>query len=172
MAGPVACLASRLRPYSRTAPASLRRIAGAWRPSLAAIVLLGLASGGCSMSHRLGSIFGSDGVDAKAEATGSIAAKPTSGLPPEEDLAFARTAITEVLTGNRKDVSAPWENPSTGARGSVTPIASAYIEDGHTCRDFLASYVRSGSETWMRGEACRANAGKWEVKTLRPWKRS
>lgn len=98
------------------------------------------------MSNRLPLLFGSDGVDAKAEATSSIAAKPTSGLPPKEDLAFARTAITEVLTG-RKDVSAPWENAKTGAHGSVTPIATAYIEDGHTCRDFLASYVQSGSET-------------------------
>ncbi len=43
-----------------------------------------------------------------------------------------------------KDASLPWENPETGARGTVTPLAAAYTQDGSTCRDFLASYVRDG----------------------------
>ena len=64
--------------------------------------------------------------------------------------------------------------PESGARGTVTPIASAYTKDGATCRDFLASYVRrQGPETWLQGEACRAKQGAaWEVKSLRPWSRS
>jgi surface antigen len=37
-----------------------------------------------------------------------------------------------------------------------------------TCRDFLASYVKNGSESWLQGEACRAERGKWEVRNLRP----
>ena len=70
-------------------------------------------------------------------------------------------------------VSQPWENPETGARGTVTPIASAYDLDGFTCQDFLASYVRVGSgEDWMRGEACRIHKGNWEVRSLKPWKSS
>ena len=50
----------------------------------------------------------------------------------------------------------------------VTPLASTYQQDGITCRDFLASYVRNGSESWLQGEACRAERGKWEVRNLRP----
>ena len=69
---------------------------------------------------------------------------------------FARLAIVDVLKRGSKEISAPWENPSSGAHGTVTPIASAYDKDGGTCRDFLASYVRrQGSETWLQGEACR-----------------
>ena len=71
-----------------------------------------------------------------------------------------------------KDTSAPWENPKTGARGTVTPVASSYTQDGFTCRDFLASYVRAGSEAWLQGEACRMHQGRWEVRSLKPWKRS
>ena len=83
-------------------------------------------------------------------------------------------AIVEVLKRGSKEVSAPWENPSSGARGTVTPIASAYARDGLTCHDFLASYVRRGSpESWLQGQACRANKREaWEVKSLRPWTRS
>jgi surface antigen len=64
----------------------------------------------------------------------------------------------------------PWENPKTGARGTVTPLASAHHQGGTTCRDFLASYVKDGSESWLQGEACRVARGKWEVRNLRPWK--
>ena len=66
----------------------------------------------------------------------------------------------------------PWENVKTGARGTVTPIASAYTEHGMTCHDFLASYVKNGAESWLQGEACRAGRGKWEVRNLRPWQRT
>ena len=73
--------------------------------------------------------------------------------------------MSEVLTRGGKDTSMPWENPQTGARGTITPLASAYSQDGVTCRDFLASYVKNGTESWLQGEACRAERGKWEVRS-------
>ncbi len=66
----------------------------------------------------------------------------------------------------------PWENPASGARGTITPLANAYRMEGAVCRDFLASYVAEGSESWMQGEACRAGKGKWEVRRLKPWRRT
>ena len=61
------------------------------------------------------------------EVTGSLSKQPgTPPVPTETDLAFARTAASDVLTKGDKDSSQPWENPETGARGSVTPLAQAY----------------------------------------------
>jgi hypothetical protein len=117
--------------------------------------------------------IGKDDALAKAETTGSIPpGRLSSGLPPEIDLIYARAAIAEVLSMGRKDFSTAWENPKTGARGTVTPIAAAYDQEGAKCHDFLASYLNGRAETWMRGEACQQPQGKWEVKVLRPWKRS
>ena|SRR5436190_16878454 len=170
MAGPKA----RRHPYSGTALASLR---------LAAALALASACGGCAVSG-VGSLFGrSDAFEARAQTsddiTGSTGARQssptgaTSALPSDTDLVFARMAVVEVLRRDGKETSAPWENPSSGARGTVTPIASAYVRDGATCRDFLASYVkRQGSQTWLQGEACQVKKGAWEVKSLRPWTRS
>jgi surface antigen len=176
MAGPVACRTIRTRSYNGTAALSLR---------LAVLLALGLGVSGCAVSGPLGSMFSKQSKDdAKAYAnddvtgsTGKPSAVPggasTAGLPSETDLVFTRMAIVDVLKRGTKEISSPWENPSSGARGTVTPIASAYDKDGVTCRDFLASYVRrQGSETWMQGEACRAKQGAWEVKSLRPWSRS
>jgi surface antigen len=159
---------------------------------LAALLMLALGVSGCAVSGPLGSMFAKQSKDeasayANEDVTGSIASPhsapaSTAGLPLETDLVFARLAIVDVLKRGSKEISAPWENPSSGAHGTVTPIASAYDKDGGTCRDFLASYVRrQGSETWLQGEACRAKAGgkqgagqgvSWEVKSLRPWSRS
>lgn len=146
------------------------------------MLILALASGGCSLSNQLDTLFTKNiddsntgtKIDTKADHTGSIAAaEPAKAeLPPDGDLAYTRAAATEVLTRGGKDSSVPWENPRTGARGTVTPIATAYNQDGLTCRDFLASYIRGGSEAWLQGEACRQRKGKWEVRSLKPWKRS
>jgi surface antigen len=140
------------------------------------ILVLATLCAGCSFTYQLGSLFGKDDDTPAVSATGTTAPvtdadKPTSEMPADVDLAYARAAATEVLASGDKRGSARWENPRTGARGMVTPIAKAYIQDGLTCRGFLASFVREGSEAWLQGEACRAQHGKWEVRSLKPWKR-
>jgi len=153
-------------PYSRVARSRLWRGVG-----LAAALTLALSGGGCSLSGQFDSLFGSD----KSDQTGSITPsgnKQTAELPPDADLAYARAAVSEVLSRGRKDASLPWENPRTGARGTVTPIASAYTQEGKTCRDFLASYVKGKSEAWLQGEACKQDKGVWEVRAFKPWKRT
>jgi hypothetical protein len=143
---------------------------------LPAVLALGLITGSCAMSGQLGGLFGGDKAE-RADITGSVKAPEdtaiaASALPPEADLAYARAAIADVLGSGGATTSAPWENPKTGARGTVTPIAAAYQQGDATCRDFLASYLHERIEAWLHGEACRAKKGRWEVKTLRPWKRS
>ncbi len=132
------------------------------------LILVGFGSAGCSLSR-------SDGAFAKMEdreVTGSITPPAAPPVPTESDLVFARTAASDVLTKGDKDSSQPWENPETGARGSVTPLAQAYSsDDGRTCRDFLASYVNGRSESWLQGAACKGGQGRWEIHTLKPWKR-
>jgi surface antigen len=134
-----------------------------------------LACGGCSFSYQLGSLF-EKSSDEAADHTGSIgtpAADAVSQPSSDADLVYARAAATEVLARGADGDSQPWENPRTGARGTVTPIAAVYTQDGFSCQDFLASYLRKGSkEAWLQGEACRIHQGKWEVRSLKPWKRS
>ncbi|MDB5513306.1 MAG: hypothetical protein JWQ17_64 [Tardiphaga sp.] len=131
---------------------------------------MGAGGGGCSVS-RSNDAFAQ--MEGDKDVTGSIGrAAPSTEEPTEADLAFARNAASDVLTSGAKDSSQPWANPSTGARGSVTPLATAYTTEGRTCRDFLASYVNGTSETWLQGAACRSEHGRWDVHTLKPWRKS
>jgi len=132
-----------------------------------AVVLIGAANAGCSL-WRPEAGLGDD-------LTGSVSSLTASSArtgPTETDLAFARNAVSDVLTRGDKDASQPWENPQSGARGSVTPLAEVYISEGRTCRDFLASYVNGRSESWLQGAACQAGRGQWEIHTLKPWRQS
>ena len=138
---------------------------------VAGAFVLSLCGGGCSLSGQFDSLFG-EKSDRTSSVTPPPGTKEVAQLPPDADLAYARAAVSAVLSRGDKDTSMPWENPSTGARGTVTPIASAYTLDGQTCRDFLASFVSGNSQAWLQGEACKQQQGDWEVRTLKPWKRS
>jgi surface antigen len=140
---------------------SLCRRRRSWLIPFAAVVPLALSGGACS--YKLDSVFSRD-------ADKSETARPSAPGSAEADLAFAKAAAAEAL-GRTGDVSVPWENPGTGARGTVTPLASAYTQDGFICRDFLASYVRKDSESWLQGEGCRIHQGRWEVRQMKPLQR-
>jgi surface antigen len=139
------------------------------------VVALVLAFAGAGCSFQLGSMFDNSREADTADITGSIpptATAATAETRPETDVAL-RAAARELLARNEGTASLPWQNPRTGASGMVTPIAKPYPQAGLTCRDFLASYIRDGSESWLQGEACHAGKGSsWEVRSLKPWTRS
>jgi surface antigen len=137
-----------------------------------------LVLAGCS--YRLASLVSRD--DSDFATTGSVT-QPADGTTPvparsgaagasDADLAYARAAAANVLARGAKDSSVPWQNPQTGAGGNITPLDTSYSEDGHACRDFLASYMHGTEQDWLQGAACRTGSGSWEVMRLTPLKPS
>jgi len=145
--------------------------------AIALALTLGAATSGCSLSYKLDSF---SGKDEKSDQTASLRPTPAAApeaaqipaTPTEHDLAYAKAAAAQVLARTEKDATQSWENPRTGARGAVTAITDAYTQDGFQCRDFLASYIRDGAESWLQGDACRIHQGQWTVRNLRPLIRS
>jgi surface antigen len=143
--------------------------------AVAAIASL-ITLAGCS--YQLASLVSSD--DGSSQVTGSINASdnPAAGSPAKAspqadlDLAYARAAATEALSRGSRDASLPWQNPHSGARGNITPLATSYSEAGMACRDFLASYMHGDAQDWLEGAACRSASGAWEIKRLKPLKSS
>ena len=94
--------------------------------------------------------------------TGSIRATPASlhvpdGVAPKGitagDWTQAKLALDQALAARSQDVSVPWDNPETGARGTATPVGSARAG---CCRDFMISLVDGKSaDRWIQGEACK-----------------
>jgi surface antigen len=156
---------------------------------------LAAAMAGCSMSFP--SLLGDKGGDKSAasthaasdskfeksgraddgDITGSLPLQPPAsanakGVLSPVDWAIAKSALREVLGRAQAGSSQPWENPTTGARGTVTPVAAIYDKDGFPCRNFIVSGVRDGRETWYEGTACRIHRGNWDVVMTRPLQKS
>jgi surface antigen len=126
-----------------------------------------LVAGACGMPAQFG--FSGHDNDNRTDANPiDLIAALSSGAVTDADLVVASTATTTLLDHHD---GGPWENPATGARGTITPLAAAYRDNGVECRDFLASYVHGRAEAWMQGEACRNGVGGWEVRSLKPRRR-
>lgn len=166
--------------YNDSGTAALRLCRILWaRPfpirAVAAIASL-VALAGCS--YQLASLVSTD--DGGSQVTGSINASKEAAegsaakaSPQAElDLAYARAVATEALSRGSRDASLPWQNPHSGARGNITPLATSYSEAGMACRDFLASYMHGDAQDWLEGAGCRSASGAWEIKRLKPLKSS
>jgi surface antigen len=136
------------------------------------------------MSMELGSLF-SDKDEAKTVAAKADAKDVTGSLPLQAkqgdgsaskgnpaDWSLATEALREALGKNEEGTSVPWQNPATGSRGTVTPVAAAYVKEGFACRNFLASHVGNGREDWFEGTACRIHRGQWDIRSTRPLAKS
>ena len=135
-----------------------------------------MAASGCS--YQLASLVSTDQSGPQVTGTINPSANPSSAAltknssQAELDLAYARAAAAEALSRGSRDASQPWQNPHSGARGNITPLATSYSEAGMACRDFLASYMHGESQDWLEGAACRTTSGAWEVRRLKPLKSS
>ncbi|MCC7348532.1 MAG: hypothetical protein IT538_14155 [Variibacter sp.] len=143
---------------------------------LAAVaVALAVGAGGCSTSYQLGALVNKAKPGEAPDTTGSVtpaAAPGAAGMAATPaDLAQAKHAALALMARGANDSSLPWENPRSGARGTVTPLATGYRHEGADCRDFLVSWVRGEQQAWYQGGACRKNA-KWDVHDLRPLHRT
>ena len=92
--------------------------------------------------------------DITGSVASSLAMQPMAELA-EADLVIARATVNEALNKAGKDTSVPWENPATGARGTVTPLARSYARGWPDLPRFPRQLRAKGSESWLQGEACR-----------------
>jgi surface antigen len=115
----------------------------------------------------------SENVVSDPTVTGSLALANGRlvGMPPV-DWNIAQSALRDTLGRTDAGASAPWENPTSGAHGTVTPVAAIYEKDGFPCRNFIVSHVKDAKESWYEGTACRVHRGQWDVTTTRPLQKS
>ncbi len=105
------------------------------------------------------------------EVTGSI--KPAPGkIADEEDRRRAKAALSTAVDPQGDGQAVRWENPTTGNKGSFTPVGHAYPADGRVCRAFLGKAREGEAEKTYQGTACAATAGEWAVTETKPFRKS
>jgi surface antigen len=133
-----------------------------------------LLSGCAAISFSMGGLFGDD--KSEETVTGSVAPQPVAAAPvtptttvPDVDWRASKAAFSQAMNRTDAGASVMWDNPVTGAHGSITPLSKAGpTEHGRTCRGFLLSRVQGEDESWHQGEACLAGKAGWKVVAVRP----
>lgn len=107
------------------------------------------------------------------DATGSIRAPSTMlsrALEPE-DWRRASAAMGTALDPQGAGGAVNWDNPHSGAKGSFTPVGSAYPDDGRICRKFLADVATKDARERLQGVACRERTAEWTLTEVKPRKK-
>ena len=127
--------------------------------------MLSTLFGGCALSFPIASIKPNN-----EDVTGSL--KPVAGkLPDEEDRRRAKAALSTAVDPQGDGQAVRWENPTTGNKGSFTPVGHAYPIDGRVCRAFISVVREGGEEKTTQGTACAVSAGEWAVTERKPFKK-
>jgi surface antigen len=119
------------------------------------LIVAALTLTGCAMTTSLGPLFSKDDI------TGSI--PPSDGrfstAMTDADWDVARAAIEQATSDAASSTTAAWENPQTGLKGRVTPVATAFAVEDRTCRAFVATLEASARTDWYQGRACHGDGG-------------
>ena len=73
----------------------------------------------------------------------------------EEDKEMARNAAHAAFEANRTGQPNAWENPDTGASGSITPTRTYQTAEGQYCREYKQEIIVGGEKQDASGTACR-----------------
>ena len=127
------------------------------------------------MSTSLGPLFGSRD---QGDVTGSITPRDGrfSNNMSDADWSLAKGAVQAAVEpktsgptgGSAMGQPTRWENPASGLKGAVMPVADAFVVDAATCRVFLATLVEGTDTHWYQGRACKAGEG-WNLTNLGQW---
>jgi len=80
----------------------------------------------------------------------------------KEDFAIANPVITRALDEGEDGKTYSWQNPKTGASGSVTPRSAAFARDKLTCRKAQVMVSAGGKKNVSSWTMCKQPDG-WKV---------
>jgi surface antigen len=82
----------------------------------------------------------------------------------DRDKEMAAKAAQQAFESNHTGQPATWQNPDSGASGTVTPTRTYQIEGGQYCREYTQDITVGGEKHQSYGTACRQPDGSWKIK--------
>ena len=117
------------------------------------------------MSFPMGSMLPED-------ITGSLSKVPFGALLDEEDRRREKAALATALDPQGDGATVHWENPRSGRKGALTAQGQAYPREAQVCRTFIGEMRDGAVARSVQGTACTVAAGEWEVRDVKPVKRT
>lgn len=83
----------------------------------------------------------------------------------EKDRLEAELAAQRALETSRAGETIAWNNPDSGASGSITPTRTYQRGDNQYCREYQQTVTVGGQTQDAYGTACRQPDGSWKIQS-------
>ncbi|MEM7303718.1 MAG: RT0821/Lpp0805 family surface protein [Pseudomonadota bacterium] len=132
-------------------------------PSIAAVVGLSLALGGCAFGgNKLASVASTDQIVSQ-----SVTTKATQNGVSQDDAEIIKKTVVAAKKKDR-DLALAWTNPDTGSSGTIVAIDNFLGKHGQKCRGFKTTVATFMGIAFFDGEACQISPGEWVLSWFRP----
>jgi hypothetical protein len=79
------------------------------------------------------------------------------------DITYIIQALNNALETAPVGSETQWQNPTSGAYGTISPLSGQTVSAGQTCRDYRRTRVAYGETRAYEGTACREPDGWWTI---------
>jgi surface antigen len=153
-------------------------------PCLALVALIALGLAGCANSEygpkqTVGAVAGAAGggllgaqfghgpgqLAATAAGTllGALLGSEIGKSLDRTDKLYAAGAEVHALEYTPSGTVTSWQNPDSGASGTITPTRTYQTASGQYCREFQQQATVAGKTQQVYGTACRQPDGSWKL---------
>ena len=98
-----------------------------------------------------------------AVALGALAGSEVGKSLDRADKMYMARTTQNTLESIPSGQTQQWNNPDSGASGTITPQRTWTNNDGRNCREFQQTVTIGGRTETAYGTACRDNAGGWQI---------
>jgi surface antigen len=132
---------------------------------------LNKTTGGALVGAGLGGLAGSQfghgsgklAMTALGVLAGGLAGSSVGSSLDKADLAYSNQTTQRTLETAQTHQTSSWQNPDTGASGTVTPTRTWQTAGGDYCREFQQTISVGGKTEQGYGKACRQPDGSWKI---------
>ena len=124
--------------------------------------LLGAAVGGLLGSQIGGGTGNKIAIGAGVLAGGLLGNNVGSSMSCADQMKHGQTA-QQAFETQPAGTTSSWQNPDSGATGTITPVSTYQRSDGVYCRDYEQTVTIDGRYETATGTACRQPDGTWQI---------
>ena len=129
--------------------------------ALSALLLSGCAKMQIPLASFTGSVAEPASLTSETEAVSAL-----SDLLSDSDVTLIGSVLATAMAEAEDGATVSWNNPETGASGSLMPLVVARADGGLLCRAFIGTLGVAEAGQKFRGEACRLDDGSWQLMSM------
>jgi surface antigen len=128
----------------------------------ALVGLTGAVAGG-AIGSNIGKGTGNTAAIIGGAVLGGLLGSEIGKSLDKADVAYHNRTQQQAFETQKAGTSASWQNPDSGARGSITPTKTYQNSNGQYCREFNQTISVGGKTEKGYGTACRQPDGAWQI---------